>query len=135
LAATIVQPAERSSGVGEDATVVAGDHRLATATPFERTRHAIITPDRAAVQRGLDHGGGERLADGNGDIELGILVQPAVEGGKAYREDAREIRILGAEATEELRLAGEVGLVAGGSGHGIGLPQQRGMLNRDWALD
>jgi hypothetical protein len=108
--AAIAQPANRGPWVSEDATVVIGDHRFATAK-FEHPRGAIVATDRAAIERSLDRGLGKRFADSDGAGELGILAQPAIEGGEADREDAGEIRILGAEATEEVRLASEFGLV------------------------
>lgn len=109
--AAIVQPAYRGPWLSEDAAIIIGGHRFAT-TEFERPRGAIVATDRAAIERGLDRGFGKRLAGSDGTGEFGILVQPAIERGETDREDAGEIRIPGAEAAEELRLASEVGLVA-----------------------
>jgi len=47
-----------------------------------------------------------------------MLVKPAIERRRADRESAGEIGIVRAEAAEDLRLAGELGAVVCGAGHG-----------------
>lgn len=57
------------------------------------------------------------LADRRRRGEFGVSIEPAIQGGGADREKAREIGIVHAEPAAEMSLASEVGSVAGRAGH------------------
>ena len=95
-----------------DAAFKGRDNRPSRAARPVHTLGLMDEAGRAPVKRRGDRAGGHRLADGGGGGEIGISLEPAIERGRAYREMAREIRIVRAELAHQASLAGEIGAIA-----------------------
>jgi len=109
--APVAQPAECDLRIGKDPALIGRHDRLPLAAKLEHAFGPIGEAGRPPKHRGRKRAGGDRLANGRGGSEIRIFVEPAIEGGRAYREVTREIRVVRAEFAHHASLAGEVGTI------------------------